>query len=45
MRTLVTYGSKMGGTAALAEMVADGLRRHGVDAAVRPAAEVENLDG
>jgi menaquinone-dependent protoporphyrinogen oxidase len=45
MRTLVTYGSKMGGTAGLAEMVADSLRCHGVDAAVRPAAEVDNLDG
>jgi menaquinone-dependent protoporphyrinogen oxidase len=43
MRALVAYGSKMGGTAGLAEMVAAGLRRHGVEADVLPAAEVKTI--
>jgi menaquinone-dependent protoporphyrinogen oxidase len=37
MRVLVTYGSKMGGTAGLADMVGDALRQHGYDVDVAPA--------
>ena len=43
MLALVAHGSKMGGTQGLAEMVADALRSRGVDAEVRPAAEVRDL--
>jgi menaquinone-dependent protoporphyrinogen oxidase len=43
MRVLVTYGSKMGGTAGLAEMIAEGLRRHGVQADVQAAAVERSL--
>jgi menaquinone-dependent protoporphyrinogen oxidase len=45
MRALVVYGSKMGGTAGLADKIGDGLRRHGLEATVRPAATVDVLDG
>jgi menaquinone-dependent protoporphyrinogen oxidase len=45
MRVLVAYGSKMGGTAGLAEMVGAALRRHGVAADVRPAAAVGAVAG
>jgi menaquinone-dependent protoporphyrinogen oxidase len=40
MRVLVAYGSKMGGTAGLADMVATALRRHGVEVDIQPAAAV-----
>lgn len=42
MTVLVTYGSKMGGTAGLAEMVVDGLREEGFSVEIMPAAAVEN---
>jgi menaquinone-dependent protoporphyrinogen oxidase len=38
MRVLVVHGSKRGGTAGLAEMVADALREHGFEVHVRAAA-------
>lgn len=43
MLVLVTYGSKLGGTRGLAEMVVDALRAEGVEAEPRPAAEVRDL--
>ena len=43
MLVLVTYGSKLGGTRGLAEMVVDALRDEGVEAEPRPAAEVRDL--
>jgi len=45
MRVLVAYGSKMGGTAGLAEMVGDALRCHGIEAVVQPAGEVDSVAG
>jgi menaquinone-dependent protoporphyrinogen oxidase len=45
MQVLVTYGSKMGGTAGLAEMIADALRRRDVTVEVSPAAAVRSLAG
>lgn len=45
MRALVTYGSKRGGTAELAEMLAAGLRSRFLEADVIPAAFVDSLDG
>ena len=44
MRILVAYGSKMGGTAGIAEMVAEGLRGKGRDVALRPAVPTRDLD-
>jgi menaquinone-dependent protoporphyrinogen oxidase len=38
MRALVTYGSKLGGTAELARMVGSALARHGISVDVRSAA-------
>jgi menaquinone-dependent protoporphyrinogen oxidase len=43
MRALVTYGSKMGGTAGLADMVAAALRTRGVEADLVPAAEAGSI--
>jgi menaquinone-dependent protoporphyrinogen oxidase len=43
MLALVTYGSKMGGTQGLAEMVADAFRAEGFDAEVEPAREVDDV--
>ena len=37
MRALIAYGSKRGGTAELAEMIASALETHGIQADVRPA--------
>ena len=37
MKVLVTYGSKRGGTAGLAQMIAAELRRHGLAVDVQPA--------
>jgi menaquinone-dependent protoporphyrinogen oxidase len=42
---LVTYGSKHGATAEIAETVADELRARGQSADCLPAGEVRNLDG
>ena len=44
MRVLVTYGSRMGGTAGIAELVGGALRDAGLEADVRPAPEVSGLD-
>jgi menaquinone-dependent protoporphyrinogen oxidase len=43
MRVLVIYGSKMGGTAGLAEMIGDALWQHDVPADVWPAAVAPSL--
>ena len=45
MRVLVTCGSRLGGTAGLAEEIGGTLRRIGFEADVVPAAEVRSLDG
>lgn len=45
MRMLVTYGSKLGGTAGLAQMVGDALRRHGCEVSVLPARDVASVAG
>ncbi len=45
MTVLVVYGSKRGGTAGLAEMIGAAFRRHGLAAEVRPAREVDDVDG
>lgn len=45
MRVLVTYGSKRGGTAGIAEMIARTLTERGFQADVRPPAEVESVEG
>jgi len=37
VRVLVAYGTKMGGTAGLAEMIAESLRRRGIEVEVRAA--------
>ena len=37
MRVLVTWGSKLGGTKGIAQMVAEELERHGVEVALMPA--------
>lgn len=44
MRILVAYGSKMGGTQGLAEMLASDLEELGHDIDVRPAAEVADVE-
>lgn len=43
MRVLVAFGSKRGGTAGLADMIADALEQAGVEAIVRPANNVDDL--
>jgi menaquinone-dependent protoporphyrinogen oxidase len=48
VRVLVTYGSKMGGTAGIAEVIGDELRHQGLDVEVLPAHVVrtgERYDG
>lgn len=45
MRALVAYGSKMGGTQGLAEMVGRALERHVYTVDVRPAADVRTTKG
>ena len=45
MRVLVAYGSKMGGTAGLAEMIGQALAETGHEPVVRPAAQVRDLAG
>jgi menaquinone-dependent protoporphyrinogen oxidase len=44
MRVLVAYGSKRGGTAGLAQMIAEGLCSHGVAADARAARDVRTLE-
>ena len=44
MRVLVAYGSRMGGTAGIAELIGDALTDAGFQADVRPVAEVSQLD-
>jgi menaquinone-dependent protoporphyrinogen oxidase len=43
MRVLVVYGSTRGGTAGLADMVADALRAHGIEAETTAAPVVDDL--
>ena len=43
MRVLVTYGSKMGGTQGIAEMLAAALEDHGSDVTVMPAPGVMDV--
>jgi menaquinone-dependent protoporphyrinogen oxidase len=45
VRVLVTYGSKMGGTAGIAEVVGDELRREGLEVDVLPAHLVRTAEG
>ncbi|WP_375772556.1 hypothetical protein NR798_17250 [Archangium gephyra] len=44
MRVLVTYGSKRGGTAGIAERIARTLVERGFQADARPSSEVESVD-
>jgi menaquinone-dependent protoporphyrinogen oxidase len=44
MRVLVAYGSKMGGTMGIAQLVGDALADAGFQVDVRPAPEVADLD-
>jgi len=44
-RTLVAYASRMGGTEGIAQAVADGLRREGLDVDLIPAADVQEVAG
>jgi menaquinone-dependent protoporphyrinogen oxidase len=44
MAILIVYGSKMGGTAGLADLLGGALRAHGFDVTVAPADEVRDLD-
>jgi menaquinone-dependent protoporphyrinogen oxidase len=44
-RVLIAYGSKHGSTAETAEAIGDMLREAGVEVDVRPAGQVESLDG
>lgn len=43
MRVLVTWGSKLGGTAGIGEILAEKLRRAGFEVVARPAKEVRDL--
>jgi menaquinone-dependent protoporphyrinogen oxidase len=45
MRVLVTYASKHGSTQEIAERIASALKQHGVTADLRPANQVNQLDG
>lgn len=45
MRVLVAYGSKMGGTAGLAEMIVEAFHHEGVDAEAHRARNVRDLAG
>ncbi|MFI5806722.1 flavodoxin domain-containing protein [Streptomyces sp. NPDC051561] len=42
-RVLVAYGTRNGSTAGIAEAIGDALRAQGMEAQVRPAAEVEDV--
>jgi menaquinone-dependent protoporphyrinogen oxidase len=43
MAILIVYGSKMGGTAGLADLLAEALRGHGFEVTVAPAEEIRDL--
>lgn len=43
MRVLVAYGSRMGGTSGIAELIAQTLRQHGLDVEMRAAETVEEI--
>jgi menaquinone-dependent protoporphyrinogen oxidase len=45
MRVLVTWGSERGGTAGIGQLLAEGLRRDGLDVVARPVEEAGPLDG
>ena len=45
MRVLVTAASRHGATRGIADAIADGLTRRGVDAVTAPVEEVSSLDG
>ncbi|WP_207933024.1 flavodoxin domain-containing protein [Actinomadura sp. GC306] len=45
IKVLVAYASERGGTAEIADWIGAALRQAGVDADVRPAGEVPDLDG
>lgn len=45
MRVLVAYGSRMGGTAGIADMLGEALVDAGLDVDVRTAGEVASVDG
>lgn len=45
IRVLVAYASERGGTAEIADWIGAALRQAGVEADVRPAGEVQDLDG
>lgn len=45
MKLLVTYGSKLGGTEGLAEMIGNSLGRAGFDVDVQPARQVTSIGG
>ena len=45
MRVLVAYGSRMGGTTGIAETIAGTLRDQGLDAEIRAAKAVKNVQG
>lgn len=45
MRILVVYGTKMGGTAGLAEMIGEALQRQGMEPVVMPASAPHAVDG
>jgi menaquinone-dependent protoporphyrinogen oxidase len=45
MRILIVHGSKMGGTAGLAEMIGQALTEHGLEVTVRPAGDRPAVDG
>jgi menaquinone-dependent protoporphyrinogen oxidase len=45
MRVLVTYGSKRGGTAGIGQMLGTALSDRGLHVDVRPAAEVDSVEG
>ncbi len=44
MRVLVAYATRHGATQGIAERIAERLRVHGLDAEVRPAAEIRDAD-
>jgi menaquinone-dependent protoporphyrinogen oxidase len=43
MRVLITWGSKRGGTAGIARMLAEALEQEGIDAVLRPADEAKDV--
>ena len=45
MKVLIAYGSKMGGTVGLAEMLGEDLEADGIDVSVHPAGAVGDIDG